>query len=286
MARSHPPTLIKLVRAALIELGLRRANLLVAVSGGPDSMALLHALCLSREKLGLQLWAHGVDHGLRAEAEAELDLAERLARQHGVVFTRSRVELGRGGNLQARARSARYRELEEVAGRVGALICTAHHANDRAETVLLRILRGSGPGGLAVLPARSGDRVRPMIRASREDVLRHVARHRLEVATDPSNADPRFLRVRVRRELLPLLEQLSPGIVGHLTALADQLGEEPVQRGGLNRAQIQALQRALSQRQPLELTLKGGRVLTFAPTQANADEEARSRGTLSLKRRP
>ncbi|MGE3670838.1 MAG: tRNA lysidine(34) synthetase TilS [Polyangiaceae bacterium] len=287
MSRSHPPTLIKLVQATLKDLELRGAKLLVAVSGGPDSLALLHVLALSREKLGLGVWAHGVDHGLRTEASAELDLAQALAEQHGVEFTRSRISLSKGGNLQERARVARYRELEAAAARVGALVCTAHHADDRAETLLLRLLRGAGPGGLAVLPPRSGDRVRPMIRATRADVLRHIQRHQLRVATDPSNADPRFLRVRVRHELLPLLEQLSPGIVGHLTALADQLAEEPARRGGLNRAQIQALNHALAQEQPVELALKGGRTLKFSP-EAHSDTEQRSRrtrGTLSLKRK-
>lgn len=284
MARSHPPTLIKLVQATLTELGLRDAPLLVAVSGGPDSMALLHVLCLCRAQLGLKLWAHGVDHGLRPEASAELDLAQTLAQAHGVEFSRSHLQLERGSNLQARARVARYRELDRVAARVGALVCTAHHANDRAETVLLRLLRGAGPGGLAVLPPRSADRVRPMIRATRSDVLRHIERHELSVATDPSNSDPRYLRVRVRRELLPLLEQLSPGIVGHLTALADQLGDEAALRGGLNRAQILALQRALIERRPAELALKGGETLVFAPAGRGADAGA-PRDSLSLKRR-
>ncbi|MCA9646106.1 MAG: tRNA lysidine(34) synthetase TilS [Polyangiaceae bacterium] len=286
MSRSHPPTLIKLVQATLKDLDLRGARLLVAVSGGPDSMALLHVLALSQQKLGLRVWAHGVDHGLRGEAGAELDLAQALAEAHGVAFTRSRISLPKGGNLQERARVARYRELEAVAQHHEALVCTAHHADDRAETLLLRLLRGSGPGGLAVLPPRSGDRVRPMIRATRGDVLRHVERHALQVASDPSNADPRFLRVRVRRELLPLLEQLSPGIVGHLTALADQLGEESALRGGLNRAQVQALQHALIQQQPVELALKGGQTLKFAPESASGTEQPSrgTRGTLSLRR--
>lgn len=246
-------------------------------------MALLHVLCLCRAKLGLRLWAHGVDHGLRSEAAAELDLAQSLAQAHGVEFTRSRIQLAQGSNLQARARAARYQELDRAAARVGALVCTAHQADDRAETVLLRLLRGSGPGGLAVLPPRSPDRVRPMIRATRSDVLRHIERHELSVATDPSNADPRYLRVRVRRQLLPLLEQLSPGIVGHLTALADQLGEEDALRGGLNRAQIQALQRALIERQPAELALKGGETLVFAPARRGGEAGA-ARDRLSLKR--
>src|SRR5690606_13453664 len=156
---------------------------------------------------------------------------------------------------------ARYAVLDARARELDAWLCTAHHADDRAETVLLRLLRGAGPDGLAALPPRAGRRVRPMLRASRADVLRHVQRHALSVAEDPSNRDPRFLRVRVRRELLPLLRELSPNIVGHLNALAEQLedpslADEHAAAGGperassrrpqLNRAQIRSLQQALA----------------------------------------
>jgi tRNA(Ile)-lysidine synthase len=141
-----------------------------------------------------------------------------------VAMTRSQVKVTEGGNLQARARDARLAALRSAAQRVGAVvIATGHHADDRAETVLLRLLRGAGPRGLAVLPARAGDLVRPLILARKKDVLAHLERHELPHAEDPSNHCRRFLRVRVRRELLPLLEELSPGIALHLSALADQL---------------------------------------------------------------
>jgi tRNA(Ile)-lysidine synthase len=226
VARSHPPTLITLATRTLREecCVARGDRVLVAVSGGPDSMALLDVLARVAPKLGLELAAHGVDHGLRVEARAELDLAEKHAARLGVAFTRSLVDVEPGGNLQARARAARYRALERAQRELGAtLLATAHHADDRAETVLLRLLRGSGPRGLAVLEARSGVRLRPLIRARRADVMLHLERHRIACASDPSNRDRRYLRVRVREELLPLMTELSPGIVGHLNALADAL---------------------------------------------------------------
>jgi tRNA(Ile)-lysidine synthase len=150
------------------------------------------------------------------------------------------LSVARGGNLQARARQARYEALAAAAARAKArAIATAHHADDRAETFLLRLLRGAGPAGLAVLPPRAplpiapapgsrgprGDRelLRPLLRARRADIRAHVERHAIPFADDPSNDDPRFARTRVRRELLPLLAELSPGIVSHLEALADQL---------------------------------------------------------------
>lgn len=224
MPRSHPPTLITLARAALREHDLvpRGSRVLVAVSGGPDSMALLHVLAGLRARLGFGVFAHGVDHGLRPAAAAELDTAAAFAASLDVPFTRERVAVEPGGNLQARARAVRWASLRTAASRVDAArIATGHHADDRAETLLIRLLRGTGTRGLAVLPPLDGDRVRPFFRARRADVEAHVARHGIPVAHDPSNEDPRFVRTRVRRELLPMLLRLSPRIVEHLCSLAD-----------------------------------------------------------------
>jgi tRNA(Ile)-lysidine synthase len=272
--------LITLVTRALREeCGVERGSrVLLALSGGGDSMALLHVLALLGKKQGFALFAHGVDHGLRAEASAELDRAQAQCEALGVPFSRSRLSLSDGGNLQARAREARRAALTSAAECLSAeLIATAHHADDRAETVLLRLLRGSGPRGLAVLSPRSGPWIRPLCRARKADILRHLARHGLGFAEDPSNQQRRFLRTRVRTELLPLLEQLSPQIVSHLCALADALGE-----GGqadadlgaltdehgvallLNRAQRQLVgrARAFGQRSA-RVSLGGGRELSL-----------------------
>jgi tRNA(Ile)-lysidine synthase len=229
---SHPPALLRRTARTLREetpLG-RGERVLVAVSGGGDSIALLHVLGRLRTELGIELAAHGVDHGLRPEAGAELDLAERLARELGVDFSRTVLSLMDGGNLQARAREARYAALDAVRERVGARwVATAHHANDRAETVLMRILRGTSPRGLAVLPAASQHRLRPLIRSPASAIAQHLARHALAHAHDPSNRNPRFLRTRIRHELIPLLENLAPGATAHLNLLADDWTEaEPV----------------------------------------------------------
>jgi tRNA(Ile)-lysidine synthase len=228
LARSHPPTLITLVRAALRRHDLvpRGSSVLVAVSGGPDSMALLHVLAGLRRELGFGLFAHGVDHGLRTEAKAELDRAAAFAKDLDVPFARSRVSVGAGGNLQARARSARWQALREAAASLGAVrIATGHHADDRAETLLMRLLRGTSTRGLAVMPPRDGERIRPMLEARRSDVDAHVRRHRVPHSLDPSNRDPRFLRVRVRQEILPALQRLNPRVVEHMYALADDAAD-------------------------------------------------------------
>jgi tRNA(Ile)-lysidine synthase len=286
MARSHPPSLVTIVKRTLIEEGgeLRGSTLLAAVSGGSDSQAMLSVLARLAPQLGFALRAHGVDHGLRAEAAAELGLAEALALRLGVPFARTRVAVARGANLQARARDARYAALRDAAAPHAALIATAHHAHDRAETILLRLLRGAGPRGLAVLPTRAQDVIRPLVRAEKGDVIAHLQRHHLDFAQDPSNTDGAFLRVRVRRELLPLLNELSPQIVRHLNALADALvGAELPDLAGLdkeegapelNRAQIHEVLRANRLGRSVTIRVTGSRDLVV---RANKSRSKRPR---------
>jgi tRNA(Ile)-lysidine synthase len=273
MARSHPPSLITTVRRTLQEEcgPLAARAVLAAVSGGGDSQAMLSVLARLAPELGFSLSAHGVDHGLRPEAAAELDLAEKLASKLRVPFGRTRLSLERGGNLQARAREARYAALRQAAAAGDALIATAHHADDRAETVLLRLLRGSGPRGLAVLAPRAQDVIRPLVRAQKRDVLLHLERHCVDFAEDPSNKDAAFLRVRVRGEVVPLLQQLSPQIVRHLNALADALQGSGLPDLGdfdgalgmtqLNRAQIREFLRASQLGRSVTVRVTGGKDL-------------------------
>jgi tRNA(Ile)-lysidine synthase len=232
---------------------------------------MLSVLARLAPSFGFTLRAHGVDHGLRAEASAELDVAQSLAEQLSIPFARTRLAVARGGNLQARAREARYAALREAAAPDDALLATAHHANDRAETVLLRLLRGAGPRGLAVLAPRAQDVLRPLVRATKADVRLHLERHHVVFAEDPSNQDAAFLRVRVRHEALPLLQELSPQIVRHLNTLADALGgaEKPALAVGeaaddeeeLNGAQIRELLRARRLGRAVTIRVGGGRDL-------------------------
>lgn len=224
-----PPALTTLARRALQEAALEPgARLVVAVSGGADSMALLHVLAHLRHECKLHIVAHGVDHGLRPAAAEELRHAAELAQQLDVPFSVSSLQLAAGGNLQARAREARYAALDAVRLTTGAShVVTAHHARDRAETVLLRLLRGAPLQGLGVLPVLAPHRLRPLVHAPKQAIEQHVRRFRLRVAHDPSNDDPRFLRVRLRHELLPLLRELSPDIEANLCRLAEQATQLP-----------------------------------------------------------
>jgi tRNA(Ile)-lysidine synthase len=286
MRHSHPPALFKIVERTLADEHLFEAGdfVLIAVSGGPDSMALLHVLAKLAPRIGLRLAAHGVDHGLRPAAVQELALAEGYASEIGVPFASTRVDVRPGPNLMARAREARYAALgtallewterDGSEGGHGRFIATAHHADDRAETVLIRLLRGTGPAGLAVLAPRASHLVRPFVRARRTDIVAHLERHRIPHAHDPTNDDPRFLRTRVRRELLPLLAELSPRIVEHLCDLADAASEPrspeegavPDVVGGhrLGRAHRTELARALKKRNSkARVPLPGGRIATI-----------------------
>jgi tRNA(Ile)-lysidine synthase len=224
-------------------------------------MALLHGLATLRERHGLTLRAASVNHGLRAEAVEEVARARKLSEALEVPFEELSLDLGPGGNVQARARRARYAALYRCADEFlgeEALVATAHHADDRAETVLLRLLRGCSLEALGVLPPLEGRLLRPLIRTRKESVLAHVARHGIEFSDDPSNVAARFLRVRVRRELLPLLSNLSPQIVEHLNQLADDAA-----RGGsalgLGKEQREQLRKALQNPAlKVDLALRGG----------------------------
>jgi tRNA(Ile)-lysidine synthase len=269
-----PPTLLTLLTRALAEHGLvpKGATVLVAASGGPDSTALLHGLARLAAQQGFRVLGAGIDHGLRPEAAAELGLAARVAEGANVPFFARHLTISPGGNLQARARTARHTALVALAEEHGASrIATGHTADDRAETLLLRLLRGAGPRGLAVLPPEAPSPVpapptlrliRPLFRARRSDVLAHLTRHGLPFASDPSNQDPRFLRSRVRAELMPLLVDLAPGIVPHLGHLADMLAHEvdDPELSDLGRAQRLALLDAARRgHDSVTLRLAGGR---------------------------
>jgi tRNA(Ile)-lysidine synthase len=212
---------------ALFEPG---ARVLVAVSGGPDSMALLHALWEARARLGLTLEVVGVDHGLRPEAARELELVHARAQALGLPFWRLEADLARerrgGVSLQDAARRARLGALATLAAERGARVALGHQADDQAETVLFRILRGTGLAGLAGIPYRRDPFVRPLLDVRRAEILRYLRRRSIPFIEDPSNADPRFARARIRHRVLPLLAEENPRVVEALLALASAARSE------------------------------------------------------------
>lgn len=204
---------------------------LLAVSGGSDSQVLIKAFSHVAKAQGHRVWAMGINHGLRPEADSELDLAESLCRKESIPFIRERISVEPGSNLQARAREGRYYALWNKAHEIGANLVTAHHRDDRAETVLIRMMRATSAGSLAVLPEIQYVPVqdvhlalfRPLLKVSKQDILGYAKRWGLTYADDPSNSNEEFLRVWVRNTLLPLMQEKSPDIVNKLNQISDDL---------------------------------------------------------------
>jgi tRNA(Ile)-lysidine synthase len=207
-------------------------NVLIACSGGPDSTALLDALARLAPPRQWRLTVAHVDHGLRAGSAADADVVAQLASARGLAYRSIRVDVEPGGSLQDHARIARHSALRAEASRVGAgVIALGHTADDQAETVLMRLLAGASPGGLPAMAERERGLARPLLRVWRDATIAYCAALGIEPLVDPSNADPRFLRSRVRHEVIPALEAVFPGARRRLVVLADRqrrlLGEPP-----------------------------------------------------------
>ena len=184
---------------ALDDLG---APVVVACSGGPDSLALL----ILAADAGLDPVAVHVDHGLRPESGLDADVVRDAARRLGVRARFLRVDVAPGGNLEARARDARYAALESARGELGATaVLVAHTADDQAETVLLNLLRGSGARGLSGMRSRRGQIVRPLLGARRADVHAVCVERGFAPVVDPTNATRVHRRNWVRLDALPAL---------------------------------------------------------------------------------
>ena len=220
----------------------RRARVVVAVSGGPDSVALLHLLMRLAPEWPLVLHAAHLDHALRPASAQDAAFVRSVTAQWGIPATIERIDVGaccarEGWSLEDGARRIRYQFLLEAARRHSAShIAVAHTADDQAETVLMRLIRGTGLLGLCAIPVQRELEelseescrspvtvVRPLLEAWRSDILAYLGRMRLAFREDATNADLTFLRNRIRHELLPLLEQrYNPNIRRALVQLAEQ----------------------------------------------------------------
>jgi tRNA(Ile)-lysidine synthase len=205
----------------------RSAPVVVACSGGPDSSALAHAVMAlaASGRLGPVTLCH-VDHRLREGSAAEAELVARLAKMGGAGFVGVAVDVERRASLEEAAREARYAALERVAADCeAAAVLVGHTADDQAETVLMRIMAGTGLGGLAGIPERRGLIARPLLGIERAAVADYCRRHSIETAADPTNLDMRHLRNRVRHQILPLLRRENPRLDRALASLARRADE-------------------------------------------------------------
>lgn len=206
--------------------------LIVAVSGGADSVCLLDILHELRDEFRIKLMVAHYDHGLRqAEDEPETQFVDHLAASMALPFETEKGALLKAGStasMEEKAREARYRFLERLKTRFNAQkIATGHSLNDQAETVLMRFLRGSGPSGLAGIPPLRDDVIiRPLIEVKREEVESYLEARGLTYVTDSSNFEIRYLRNKIRLELLPLLLDYQPRLVEHLGQLSTILRDE------------------------------------------------------------
>jgi tRNA(Ile)-lysidine synthase len=209
-----------LVDAGADRLGIEaHAQMVLAVSGGADSIALLHgaARLVATSQRAWRLSVAHLDHRLRPDSADDAAFVVATSTSLGLPAEVRRTDVAalagaEGRSIEEAGREARYRFLEEVAP-AGALIATAHTLDDVAETVLINLLRGSGLGGMAGIPPRRGRVVRPLLHERRAELRSLLDEAGVEYRIDASNADPAFLRNRVRAELLPVLEAVRPGAV-------------------------------------------------------------------------
>lgn len=209
------------------------ALVLCAVSGGADSMCLLHLLCAMAPEQGFSVACAHFDHRLRGEESLrDMEFVREWCRKQGVPFVSGDADVAaeaarQGRGIEEMARTLRYEFLRRTAREQGAArIATAHTANDNAETMLLHLVRGAGLSGLTGIPPRRGDIVRPLLTTTRTEVEEYCARHGVEYVQDSTNADERYTRNFLRHRIMPLLEQMNPRAVENLSAAAGRLRDD------------------------------------------------------------
>jgi tRNA(Ile)-lysidine synthase len=225
-------TLVR-VRETISRFEMIRQNdrVIVAVSGGADSICLLHLLHSLRDFFSIHLVVAHYEHGLRPmEDPAETGFVQQFAASLGLPFESEKgfLSIGRGASIEERARNARYAFLERTRGKHNAQrIALGHTLNDQAETLLMRLLRGSGPAGLGCIPpVRNSTLIRPLIETERREIEDYLRSQGVTWKTDSSNLQPTYLRNRIRLELIPLLENYQPRLVKRLGQTAAILRDE------------------------------------------------------------
>lgn len=223
------------IRALCAEYGMlpKGKTVLCALSGGMDSMALLHVLCKLREVLEFSLCAAHYNHKLRGEeSERDADFVASYCKAQKIPLILGEGDVEReaknqGRGLEETARSMRYAFLEDAAHSAEAVrIATAHHADDNVETLLLHLVRGTGLRGLTGIPPVRGNIVRPLLTTSRREIADYVQRNGLPFVEDSSNRDKSFARNRLRHEVLPILQDMNPNLVSSVALTVRSLRED------------------------------------------------------------
>lgn len=231
MERLEEKILNTIKKYELIEKG---DNIVIGVSGGPDSMTLLHVLYRLKEKMNFKICVAHINHMIRKEADEETTYVKKICENMKVDCYIQKIDVIQKAKEQRistelAGRKARYDFFEEVAQKVGAnKIATAHHANDNAETVLMNLLRGSGTSGLKGIEAiRDGRFVRPLIECTRYEIEGYCQEKKLNPRYDETNKDNIYTRNKIRNELIPYLEEkFNPNIIEGLNRLSTIVAKE------------------------------------------------------------
>ena len=207
-------------------------TILCAVSGGRDSVCLLDYLWRLGREQGFSVAAAHLNHGMRPTAQRDEELVRRLCRQRDIPFYTEKVDVyalcdAWRLTVEETGRRARYEFLRRTAASIGAAsIATAHHREDQAETVLLQLLRGTGPQGLAGIPPMREGIIRPLLDTPRAAIDAYIAAHDLPYVTDETNLDTHYARNRLRLEIMPQLLTINPSAPAHICRTADILRAE------------------------------------------------------------
>jgi tRNA(Ile)-lysidine synthase len=260
------------VREALLRCGLSdpQKGILCAVSGGVDSVVLLHALCRLRQETGFFVGVAHLNHCLRgAEADKDADFVKSLCSSLDLRLHLERADVlkiarSRGLGIEEAGRNIRYAFLERVRAAYGYTgIALGHQGDDNAETVLLNLLRGAGPQGLSGMDEQSGQIFRPLLSLYRRDILAFAKALSLEFVEDSSNQDSGFARNRLRRTLIPLLEEnFNPSVKQSLNRLAFVMAQE---NGWMDLEAEKALDQCLLEQAPSCLALSAEKLSEMHP---------------------
>ena len=191
----------------------RGDRILLGISGGVDSAALLDLLLKSKDKLKIEIFLAHINYGLRKEADKDNEFVRNLAKKYSLPLFEKKMHIT-GGNIEEKARDIRYSFFNEIlAAKKLDKIAVAHQKNDLAETMLLNLLRGTGIDGLASMRAKSGNLIRPLLFASRREVEAYAQDNRTAYVVDKTNEDIAFRRNFIRHKIIPALEKINPDFI-------------------------------------------------------------------------
>lgn len=211
-------------------------KVLLAVSGGPDSVCMAHVLCKIAPEYGLDLHFVYFDHGIREATHKEMEFVKNMAREQGYGFTSGKADVPgyaklEGISIEEAARKLRYKFLEEVAGSEGCdKIALGHTASDQVETLIFRLARGTGLRGLTLIPPKRDRYIRPLIEVTREQVLEYLRQENIPYMLDHSNYSLEYTRNFIRHRIVPLLREINPRIETSVLRLREIAEREVAER--------------------------------------------------------